>query len=358
MRSIVLGLGLLLPLFANARAGLFEKGFLEIRPGYRLYVEHRVAQKGKPTIFCLNGLTWSTRDWNSFVAAYDKIDPGVGFVLYDMKGMGQTLLSMGPVRETITLEEQLQDLVDLEKKLKIDGQINVIGLSYGGGLALLLASKYPHLFDQIVAVSPFIARITAQDDMIRKAITWTRTYFPANPMTDDELYDFYLRNLVYSTYPLAEPVVTENGYKLEAIFRMVQGARKFSAKSLAANIRRANVHVMGAINDPYVLDTELKDFWASLNGKGLSYLRVTDTGHKIPTERPELVASWLKQILNKNPELYKGLEFLGDAIKAEARAGNVTIPLSRVGFCETILRNVFGPLQATYAFPPWQPGFH
>lgn len=358
MRLIVFGLGMLLPLFAHARAGLFVKDFVEIRPGYKMYVEHRVAQKGKKTIWCLNGLTWSTRDWNAFVEKYDKIDPGVGFVLYDMKGMGQTLLQHGPVRETITLEEQLQDLVDLKAKLNVQGESSVIGLSYGGGLALLLAAKYPHLFDQIVAVSPFIAKITAQDKIIRQSIAWTRANFPMNPMSDDELYDFYLRYLIFTTYPMAEPIVLENQYKLEAIFRMVQGARRFSAKSIAAEIGHANVHIVGAIDDAFVIDSELQDFWNALDGAGLSYLRVTSTGHKIPTERPELMAGWMKEILNKNPDLYKGLEFLGDAVKGEARSGNVTIPLSKVGFCETVLRNVLGPLQAAYALSPWQPGFH
>jgi pimeloyl-ACP methyl ester carboxylesterase len=344
MRSIVLSFCLLLPLFANARLGLFEKGFVEIRPNDKLYVEQRKAQPGKPTIFCLNGLTWSTRDWEVLVKALDKIEPGLGVVLYDMKGMGRTLLRTGMVREPITLEEQMQDLEDLQKTLHVQGPTVVIGLSYGGGLALMNYAKNPNAFDKVIAISPFIASITDQDAIIRNSILWTRITFPMNTASDDELYDYFLRKLIYSTYPLVEPVVLENQYKLEAIFRMVQGARKFVAKQLSPQMRKGRLHVVGSIDDPYVKDQELRDFWQSLNGRGESYLRLTDTGHKSITERPELIAGWLKEILNNNPELSKGQEFIGDAVKGEAQSDNgTTIPLRKAGFCESIFRKVYGP---------------
>jgi pimeloyl-ACP methyl ester carboxylesterase len=344
MRSIVLALCLLCPLFANARAGSFEKGFVEIRPGEKLYVEQRKAQPGKSTIFCLNGLTWSTRDWDALVQALDKIEPGFGFVLYDMKGMGRTLVSAGGVKATITLEEQTRDLEDLQKILNVRGPTAAVGLSYGGGLALMNYAKNPNAFDKVIAISPFIARITDQDTIIRNSILWTRMTFPMNPASDDELYDYFLRQLIFSTYPIVEPVVLENQYKLEAVFRMVQGARKFVAKQLSPQMRRGRLHVVGSIDDPYVKDEELRDFWRSLEGRGESYLRLTDTGHKSITERPELIAGWLKEILNNNPELSKGQEFVGDAVKGEARGeGGVTIPLRKAGFCESILRKVFGP---------------
>ncbi len=339
------GMALLLLLMSANAWGLvstFEKGLVEIRPGYKLYVEIRKAEVGKPTIFCLNGLTWSTRDWKPLVEALDKIEPGLGFVLYDMKGMGDTLLINPPVRENIHLEDQLKDLEDLRRTLRVSGPTAAIGLSYGGGLALMNYALNPKAFDKVIAISPFLARITDQDNMINDWVRTHRIMFPLDPRTVDELYDHYLRVLVYSTYPLAEPVVLENPYKLEAIYRMVLGAKNFRAKDFIPGMKKGQLHIVGAIDDQFVKDPELQGFWQTLAGKGMSYLRLSDTGHKIPTERPELTANWIREILRGNPELNKGLQFDGDAVKGEARSGEIVIPLKKVSFCETLLRRTFG----------------
>ncbi len=41
-------------------------------------------------------------------------------------------------------------------------------------------------------------------------------------MSDDDLYDLFLHQIVYATYPQAEPIVLENPFKLEATYRLVQ----------------------------------------------------------------------------------------------------------------------------------------
>jgi pimeloyl-ACP methyl ester carboxylesterase len=334
-----LGVGILLSLWcAFASAATWEKGLVEIRPGHKLYVEYRKAAEGKPTLFLLNGLTWSTRDWRAFVGAMDAIDQGIGFVLYDMRGMGRTLLEYAPVRETITLEDQVEDLKALREKLNVKGQTALAGLSYGGAVAIAYPAKYPRDFDLSIAMSPFIERLTDQDLIIDTWIAQHRILYPWDPRTEDELYDHYLRVLIYSTYPAAEPVLLENPYKLEATFRMVQGAKNFKAAGEIPRLPKNKIHLIGAMSDDFVKPERLALFWEAVKNKAASFLKLAYTEHKIPSERPEIAASWVDQILKGNPHIAQGAVFEGDPFKGEARSGNVVIPLKKAGFCESLLR--------------------
>ncbi len=138
------GVGLLLALWCGITAAAdWKKGMVTIDNGQELYVEYRPAAEGKHTLFMLNGLTWSTRDWSSFVQAMDEIDPGIGFVLYDMRGMGRTLLEYAPIRENIAFDQQVDDLKGLRKALDVQGRTALVGLSYGGALALLIQQNIP-----------------------------------------------------------------------------------------------------------------------------------------------------------------------------------------------------------------------
>jgi pimeloyl-ACP methyl ester carboxylesterase len=342
-----LGVGILFSLLwcfsAQARLPLWQKGLVGIDTGRKLYVEHRVAAPGKHTLFMLNGLTWSTRDWKRFVDAMDEIDPGIGFVLYDMHGMGRTLLEYAPLRESISIEDQIEDLKALRTKLNVSGKSALVGLSYGGALAIAYSAKYPRDFKLAVAMAPFIERLTEQDLIIDSWVVQHRLLFPLDPRSKDELYDHYLRIWIYTTYPFAEPVLLENPFKLEATFRMVQGAKDFTALGQVQRLPSNKLHLIGALDDEFVKADRLEVFWDAVKSKAASFLKLAHTKHKIPSERPEIAASWVHQILQGNPGITKGAVFEGDPILGEARSGDLVIPLEKAGFCETLLRAARGP---------------
>lgn len=347
---MIRGVGILLSLMlcgsaqaTNWAAANWEKGMVEITPSQKLYVEHRTAASGKHTLFMLNGLTWSTRDWNAFVRAMDQIDPGIGFVLYDMRGMGRTLLEYAPIRESISLEDQVEDLKLLRAKLNVHGKAALAGLSYGGAMAIAYAAKYPRDFDLSVAMAPFIERLTDQDKIIDTWIRQHRFFYPLDFRLKEELYDHYLRILIYTTYPLAEPVLLENSYKLEATFRMVQGAKEFKALGQVERLPKNKLHLIGAMNDDFVKAERLAIFWQAVESKAASFLRLGYTKHKIPSERPEIAASWVYQILQGHPEIAHGAVFDGDPFKGEAHSGDIVISLKKAGFCDAFLRAARGP---------------
>jgi pimeloyl-ACP methyl ester carboxylesterase len=279
-------------------------------------------------LFLANGLTYTTRQWRKFADAMTRLDPDVGLVLYDMNGMGRTLLAAGPATAPIPFADQARDLRDLRRALSLKGPVAALGLSYGGGVVLKAAAEYPDAFDQFIAMSPFLEPFPDSDLRLKRAVAAHRLMFPLDPRSDRELYDFYLRGAIYSTFPVAEPSVLENPYQLEAIFRLVQGSEDWSAARLIQRYPRGRLHLIAARDDEYVKFNRVTEFLSAVPAGLLqSVLVIENSHHKLPEERPELSAAWVHQILIGNPNLRRGLIFSADPARAEARSGDLIIPL-------------------------------
>ncbi|MBX3022697.1 MAG: alpha/beta hydrolase [Bdellovibrionales bacterium] len=344
---------LFLSLGAEARPTPIQNGLLEVRPGHTLYVNYRPATNGKPTLFLLNGLTYSTSDWKAFAGALSEIDPDIGLVLYDMEGMGQTLTSRPTPFTDIPLENQVEDLRALVNRLHIEGPISALGLSYGGAVGLKFASRYPRVFDQMIAMAPFLERLPEQDEMIKRAVISHRLFAPFDPRSNDELYDYYLRVMV-AAYPFTEPVILKHPWRLEGVYRMVKGAKNWLATNVADKLPVGRVHIVGSAADEFVKLNRLENFLRHVPANTLASVMIiedsfrrpllpTQKFHKIPELHPQLAAAWVLQVLERNPDLQKGLTFLTDPNKGEARSGSIVIPLENSYDCATFLRKAPSP---------------
>lgn len=296
--------------------------FVKVAPDRELYVDYTPAQTGKPTVVLLNGLTYSTHQWNRFAEALS--DKGYGVVRYDMFGMGKTLLKYAPILARIELKDQISDLKNLLNKLKIT-KANLVGLSYGGGIAVAFGAAHPDRVNKLILMAPFTEPVEAQDRWIKDQIWATRKLQPWNTATDDELYDFFLKQIVYSTYPAVEPVILENPFKLEAVFRLVQGVRKWNAFDEAKRLPSGSVHMMIAGEDQYIPASILEKFWKVIpTGSRASYFIIGDTEHKIPEDVPSYSARWVGEILNGNPAISQGARFEGRSTSNTVRGPNGT----------------------------------
>lgn len=345
-------LALVVSVASYARPAKTTRGFVEVAAGRRLYVEYRPALNGKPTVFLLNGLTYSTREWAAFAQALTRLDPEIGLVLYDMQGMGATLLANLPVLYDIPVQNQVEDLHALKRALKISGPTASVGLSYGGAVALMYALRYPGDFDQTIAMAPFLERLPDQDHLILQSVRNHRLMFPLDPRSDEELYDLYLRGVV-ATFPLVEPVILENPFKLEGVYRMVKGAKNWNAAGEAAKLPAGQIHIVAATGDEYVKLDRMQNFLNHVpSGVLESVLFIEDPSaeillpsqkyHKIPELRPTLSAAWVHEIVSGNRHLQKGRIFNVDPQTGEARSGKIKIPLKREkkNDCETALARV------------------
>jgi pimeloyl-ACP methyl ester carboxylesterase len=285
------------------------KGFVRVRAGVELYTEYFLPQNGQPTLVLLNGLTYSTTQWDRYTEALLK--KGYGILRYDMQGMGKTLLKYAPAAKLISYEDQVKDLKALLIQMKVRAPYNLVGLSYGGGIGIRYATIFPQEIKNLVLLAPFTEPIAQTDQWIKYQVWLTRKANPMNPATDDELYDFYLHQSIYMTFPTAEPVVLENPFKLEGIYRLVQGIRKFQAVDVAAKLPRGVVHLILAEKDQYVPGAVLMNFWKKVPAAAKrSISQIMGSEHKMPEAVPQFMASFTAEIIDGNKLFFGGRSFV------------------------------------------------
>lgn len=317
-------------LLCNCAFAASNGKFITLDSGDRLFVDYKEPKGDSPTIVLLHGLTYSNKSWDAFVDGLSAINSDVGILRYDMKGMGETLLDRSlPVNYPIPYEDQVKDLSLLLKKLQLK-KVHLLGLSYGGGIGIAFANQYPEMIHSLILMAPFTEPVKQQDEWIKLQVSVARASNPWNPATDDELYDFFLRQFVYSTYPSAEPTILENPYKLEAVYRMAQGVRKLLAKEHVKNLPAGSVHLMVANEDQYIPKTILDSFWKNIpKEKRASRILISTTEHKMPEAIPLFSSSWVNEILKGNEKISEGKSFEGSTLKQNAKSGSTVIDLSR-----------------------------
>lgn len=287
------------------------KGFVKIRQNVELYTEYVAAQPGRQTVVLLNGLTYSTTQWNRYAESLIRL--GFGVVRYDMQGMGRTLLRYAPALKVIPFTEQAKDLKLLLTSLRLSGPYNLVGLSYGGGIAIAFADAFPGDVKNLILMAPYTEALAQQDQWIKSQIWVTRQTVPWNTATDDQLYDFFLRQIIYTTYPSTEPIVLENPYKLEGIFRLVQGIRKFRAVTVGNDMPVGTVHLIIAGKDQYIPRQVLLDFWKKVSPVAKrSVSVVVGSEHKIPEDVPKFSAALTAEIVSGNKAFFDGRAITAD----------------------------------------------
>jgi len=100
----------------------------------------------RPTAFLLHGGPGG--DHTGFKPAFSPLADKMQLVYVDHRGQGRS--ARGP-KETYTLDNNVEDLEALRQHLGL-GPVVVIGVSYGGMVALTYASRYPASVSHLIAV--------------------------------------------------------------------------------------------------------------------------------------------------------------------------------------------------------------
>lgn len=317
----------LFPILAFATEKNHFEGFVKVATDRELYVDWFKAAPGNPTVVLVNGLTYSTADWDRFTNAL--VELGIGVFRYDPIGMGKTLLKYAPITADIKIEDQVTDLHKLLVSQGLQNNVNLIGLSYGGGLGLLYATKYPNEIGNLIAMAPYTQPLESQDKWIQAQIWYTRQVQPWNPSTDDELYAFFYHQIVYSTYPTAEPVVLGNPYILEAVYHMGLGIRKFNACDIAASLPKGALHLVVAGRDQYIPRDVMDNFWSKVPDEAkASRTVISNSEHKIPEAVPHFAAALVKEILTNKSVFSNGRNLEADPYtgKISYKGGKLELP--------------------------------
>jgi 3-oxoadipate enol-lactonase len=126
---------------------------------------YQIDGSGSETLVLLNGIMMSTADWYGFVPAYTK---DYRLLRVDFRNQGQS----GYVDEGFDIDMHVEDLKALFDKLGLK-KAHMLGVSYGGKVAMLFALKYQEMLQSLVLCNT-TARVTkhlreVQDSWVQAA---------------------------------------------------------------------------------------------------------------------------------------------------------------------------------------------
>ena len=110
-----------------------EEGFVSVN-GVQLY--YKMIGEGEPVVISHGGPGFD----HNYILPMSELADGYRVIFYDQRATGN---STGTVdADSMTLDNFARDLEGLRRKLNL-GKVNLIGHSWGGGLAVYYAVKYP-----------------------------------------------------------------------------------------------------------------------------------------------------------------------------------------------------------------------
>ncbi|MCR3905856.1 MAG: alpha/beta hydrolase [Tenericutes bacterium] len=193
--------------------------------GRNIYYE--VNGEGTP-ILILNGIMMSTKSWEPFLKSFTHQNQ---LIRLDFIDQGQSdKLENSEYTQSI----QVDIIESLLKELKVS-KINIVGISYGGEVAILFAIKHPELVDRLVLfnttpyTSPWLQEIGRQWNAIgklRDGATYYKATIPViySPSYYEKRLDWMKKREAYLIPIFSNPVF------LDAMERLTNSAESYDAR--------------------------------------------------------------------------------------------------------------------------------
>lgn len=263
---------------------------------YQIYYE--VVGTGKPFLL-LNGIMMSTKSWTVFV---DELSSNNQLIMVDFLDQGQSSKAIKPYTQDIQVEI-VKALLD---HLVID-KLPVVGISYGGEVALQFVSKYPQyvsrlgLFNTAAYTSPWLKDIGDAWNKAAASGDGLAYYLVSIPM----IYSpkFYQANLAWmkNREKVLVPVFA-NKTITEGFVRLTKSAENHDVRHLLNKIE-VDTLIVSSKQD-YLTPIEEQYFLAD-NIVNSNHIVIENAGHASMYERPGLFVSLLLGFVNKIDKQYK-----------------------------------------------------
>ena len=253
-------------------------------------MHYEVYGEGKPIVI-LNGIMMSTLGWHQFIPS---LSAGNKLVLLDFFDQGQSDDFDGAYDQMLQVEV-VKELLD---HLKLE-DVTLVGLSYGGAVALKFASAYP---DRVKKLMIFNAALYSGD--------WQREIGESWILSKDDPRNFYATTipLIYATdYFNAnkQSIDARKEFLIQNVFcdkkflarmeRLTNSASNYDARADLKNIT-AKTMVIGS-EDDYLTPVKVqRDIARGINDADLVIM--ADCGHASMYEKPAVFASLVLGFVN------------------------------------------------------------
>lgn len=261
-------------------------------------IYYDVVGEGKP-ILLLNGIMMSTRSWEPFVSSLSLSNQLIRLDFID-QGQSEKLEN-----SAYTQDIQVEIIIALLKELHL-AKVSVVGISYGGEIAVLLASQYPHLVDRLILfnttlnTSPWLAEIGHSWINIGKTRNGQNYYQATIPVIYSP--SFYEKRLDWmkKREAILTPIFSNPSF-LDAMERLTHSAESYDARAMVENISAPTLIVSGD-----------EDFLTPLSDqkklhqmiKGSYHVILPGVGHASMYEVPMLFTTLVLGFINAKDTLY------------------------------------------------------
>lgn len=246
--------------------------------GKKVYYETH--GEGKPLIL-LNGIMMSTKSWTIFKETFSHQNR---LILVDFLDQGQS----DKVLKPYTQDLQVEVLKGLIEELGYE-KVNLLGISYGGEVALQFIVKYEHLVDRLVLFNTTY-----------RTSPWLKDIGDAWNLSRDNAMDYYLTTIpvIYSPWfynrnrawmearkkLLTDTVFSDKDF-MDSMVRLTVSAENHDVREELKGIRTKTL-IVSSEHDFVTPKEEQEELHRLLENS--DYVLLPDTGHGSMYEQPAL----------------------------------------------------------------------
>lgn len=251
-----------------------------------------VQGEGKPMLM-LNGIMMSTKSWEPFVKAFTNSNM---LVRLDFIDQGQSdKLSNSEYTQSI----QVDIIESLLRELKIP-KISIVGISYGGEVAILFAAKNPTKVDRLVLfnttpyTSPWLAQIGYQWNAIGRLRDGATYYKATIPVIYSPSFYEHRLDWMKKREQILIPIFS-NPVFLDAMERLTNSAESYDARKDLASITAPTL-IVAADEDFLTPINNQKELHQQIKNSELVIL--PGVGHASMYEKPLLFVTLVLGFIN------------------------------------------------------------
>jgi len=141
--KILLLLLLVMNVLLSKKAMCNNLNYIDIKGGRLAFTDSGI---GEPNLIFIHGFRLSHKVWDKQIQYFTKL--GARVICIDLRGHGQSEISI----EQWDFDDYVNDLITLIKFLQLENTI-IIGHSFGGMIAQVLAQKYPTQIKAVVLIN-------------------------------------------------------------------------------------------------------------------------------------------------------------------------------------------------------------
>lgn len=276
-------------------------GFLQTSQGHHVFYDSKFTDDKLPVLVFLNGLSDATESWTPLI---EHLNEPHNLLRVDLIGQGRALehdFEVGlKLNYRVTVSQQADALALILEHLKIKKAIDLVGFSYGGGVAMEFLRHHPEQITRLFLWLPYIIRLDQAHPLQR---LWSRQFRALRSIPGpaqlcfqitERVYDNFLHHYMHHRYQKRIP----DQQMREIAVQLSQGIMEYNAFEVLKELPLAPIHLVTVEQDTLVPSYLYKEFWEKIPASHQrTWLSIEDGEHLILEQAPLYLAKWLEHLL-------------------------------------------------------------